>query len=242
MIPSSAPKTTKKDSPETEHSSFNTNPTAEKTKACLQQSQHSHPHKRGEAEQANRLGEKLRKARQQKGLELNEIHQQTKISTNNLKAMEAGEFSKLPAISFCRGLYKIYAKAVDLNPEDIANHFELEYGQQPKEKKRPVFEFGNHNKKIDEMAGRPSLFTFSSIGFILLILLFFGAFLCWFFSWNPAVFLSQQLRSLTPQAHYQTLRSTTDTTTPFTKEMGPLHRTLKQRGKNYKDPHNVTRT
>ncbi|PIE72090.1 MAG: hypothetical protein CSA20_09580, partial [Deltaproteobacteria bacterium] len=39
--------------------------------------------------------------------------------------------------------------------------------------------------------------------FILLLLLFFAGFLCWFFSWNPASFLSQQLLNFTPESRYE---------------------------------------
>lgn len=164
-----------------------------------------------EQEQPVGLGEKLRRARIEKGLELADIQQQTKISLHNLTAMEEGRYDGLPAYSFCRGFYKMYASTIGLDPEDAAYQFEQEYTSQPQHKDLPAFTFGTQNREVEVMAGRPSLLSLSSLGVILLILLFFGAFLCWFFSWNPASFLSQQLRNLTPPPHYQTLRQTTDT-------------------------------
>ncbi len=142
------------------------------------------------------LGDTLRNARLRAGLELADIHRQTKISLNNLKAMEDGRYGDMPAPSFCRGFYKIYAQAVGLNPEKMADNFSQEWQRLPKRKQTTsFFSFDRRDEEIDAMAGRPSLMAFSSIGLFLLLLTFFTAFLCWFFSWNPASFLSQKLRS-----------------------------------------------
>ena len=59
------------------------------------------------------------------------------------------------------------------------------------------------------MAERPTFLPFSFLGMILLLLLLFGGFLSWYFSWNPATYLSQKLRSLdqNPQQIEQELES-----------------------------------
>ncbi len=150
-----------------------------------------------------KLGRKLKNARIQKGLEIADIQQQTKISRRNLMAMETGFYDEMPAFSFCRGFYKMYANAVGLDPNDIVFQFEQEYNKHKKDDDMPAFDFDNHSKDVDSIAGRPSLLAFSSFGFILLLLLFFAGFLCWFFSWNPASFLSQQLQTLSPDRHYE---------------------------------------
>ncbi len=158
-----------------------------------------------------KLGEKLQKARIEKGFELDDIQHQTKISHRNLRAMEEGNYKELPAFSFCRGFYKMYASAVGLNPETIVKQFEEEYIIDTRNKKSPVFRFEKQNKEVEMLAERPALWPFSSLGFILLILLLFVAFLSWFFSWNPASFLSQRLRKLSPPQQYELPRSTTST-------------------------------
>ena len=46
------------------------------------------------------------------------------------------------------------------------------------------------------MAERPSILPFSYLGLLILLLLVAGALICWYFSWNPATFLSEKLRAL----------------------------------------------
>ncbi|PID99858.1 MAG: hypothetical protein CSA81_14355, partial [Acidobacteria bacterium] len=143
-------------------------------------------------EAPERPGKKLRKARIKMGLQLADIQQKTRISRRTLIAMEANSYEEMPAFSFCRGFYKMYAEAVGLNADDIVFQFEQEYNRLKRDEEKLSLEFGEDGKDVDSIAGRPSLLAYSSIGFILLLLLFFAGFLCWFFSWNPASFLSQQ--------------------------------------------------
>ncbi len=157
----------------------------------------------GRREAPERPGKKLRKARIKMGLQLADIQQKTRISRRTLIAMEANCYDDMPAFSFCRGFYKMYAEAVGLNAEDIVFQFEQEYNRLKRDEERLSLEFGDDGKDVDSIAGRPSLLAYSSIGFILLLLLFFAGFLCWFFSWNPASFLSQQLRNLSPESQYE---------------------------------------
>lgn len=152
---------------------------------------------------AGKVGDRLRDARMAKGIRLSEIQQKTKISRTNLIAMEQSKYSELPATSFCRGFYKLYSQAVGLDAEAIIYQFEMERNRSPERNDYYSIEFGSQNEEVEEMAGRPSFLVFSSIGLILLILVFFAIFLCWFFSWNPAAFLSQKLRSLDPQPTFE---------------------------------------
>ncbi len=144
---------------------------------------------------AGRIGDKLRAARIAQGIRLAEIGQETKISRTNLIAMEESRYAELPATPFCRGFYRMYARIVHLDPDNAACQFESERARSPERKNSFAIDFGSMNEDVEAMAERPSLLIFTSIGMIIFILLAFFAFLCWFFSWNPASFLSQKLRS-----------------------------------------------
>ncbi len=65
------------------------------------------------------IGETLRRERLQKGLELQQVAQSTKIGTRMLQAMEQDDFSKLPGGVFTRSFVKQYAAALGLNPSAL---------------------------------------------------------------------------------------------------------------------------
>ncbi len=140
------------------------------------------------------LGDFLRETRNQKGLDLAAIAEETRISTKNLQAIEEGDFGALPAEAFARGFYTLYAQTLSLEPADILK----KYGQERPKPAKPgnrTTAPGKLPQDVGIMAQRPSSLPFSSLGLILILLLLFGAFLCWYFSWNPATYLSQKLRS-----------------------------------------------
>ena len=45
------------------------------------------------------------------------------------------------------------------------------------------------------MAERPNSLPLSYLGVVVLVLLIFGAFLSWYFSWNPATYLSEKIQN-----------------------------------------------
>ncbi len=140
------------------------------------------------------LGELLRETRIKQGLDLESVAEGTKISPKNLRAIEEGNFTALPAEVFTRGFYTLYARHLALDPKEIL----ALYGQE-----RKILPKDNHYKtpppnrlaqNMKNLADRPSSLPFSYFGFMLLLLLLFGAFLCWYFAWNPASYLSLKLR------------------------------------------------
>lgn len=69
------------------------------------------------------LGERLKNARIEKGMDLEEIQAITKIQTRYLQAIEAGEYEKLPGSFYIRAFVKSYAEAVGLNMDELlADH------------------------------------------------------------------------------------------------------------------------
>ena len=55
---------------------------------------------------------------------------------------------------------------------------------------------GKLAQEVGNMAERPSYMPFSFFGLLVLLMLLLGGVLSWYFSWNPATYLSQKLRSL----------------------------------------------
>jgi cytoskeleton protein RodZ len=66
------------------------------------------------------IGEKLRHQRLQNRISLERVSLETKIGVRLLEAIEAGQFEKLPGGVFRRSFVLQYARALDLDPDEIA--------------------------------------------------------------------------------------------------------------------------
>ena len=58
------------------------------------------------------IGEQLRLAREERGIPLREISDETRISIRYLEAIEAGDFKRLPGGIFNRSFVKAYARCI----------------------------------------------------------------------------------------------------------------------------------
>ncbi|CAG37814.1 helix-turn-helix domain-containing protein [Desulfotalea psychrophila] len=150
------------------------------------------------------LGDVLRKTRINRGLSVEEISGSTKISTKTIRAMEEDDYEQLPSPAFTHGFYGLYAKKLGLGAEEIQGQYKRESKQQTGKQLPPQ----HLAKDIGAMAERPLIPLFSIFGFSLLLLLFVFVIFSWFFSWNPADFLSKQLRSLDESPIVQIDRAT----------------------------------
>lgn len=74
------------------------------------------------------VGERLRAAREEKGLSLEEIAAQTRIPRRHLESIEAADWEKLPAPTYTIGFARSYASAVGLDRADIAAQLRGEMG------------------------------------------------------------------------------------------------------------------
>jgi cytoskeletal protein RodZ len=74
------------------------------------------------------LGNRLKEAREAKGLSLDELQTITKIQKRYLVGIEEGNYTIMPGKFYVRAFIKQYAEAVDLNPEEI---FDLYKGDVP---------------------------------------------------------------------------------------------------------------
>jgi cytoskeleton protein RodZ len=66
------------------------------------------------------IGERLRQAREAKGLTLDEVASQTRIPIRHLQHIEREEWDALPATTYCVGFAKAYANAVGLDGPEIS--------------------------------------------------------------------------------------------------------------------------
>ncbi len=156
------------------------------------------------------LGHFLRKTRVNQGLDLQAISDETKISPKNLQSIEDGDFSALPAEAFTRGFYSLYAKTLSLDTGEVLKRYEQEKENHPDYQAPPATPPGSMAKQVGTMAERPAGMPFSFFGLIFFFLLAFGALICWYFSWNPATFLSERLRTFQQPQTEQILETTSN--------------------------------
>lgn len=73
-----------------------------------------------------RVGERLHRARVDKGLELADIARDTRVPLRHLAAIESDSHESLPALTYSIGFVKTFARAVGLPPEEIGAQFKAE--------------------------------------------------------------------------------------------------------------------
>jgi cytoskeletal protein RodZ len=76
------------------------------------------------------VGERLRAAREEKGLSLEDVAAQTRIPQRHLASIEVGDWDNLPAPTYTVGFAKSYASAVGLDRNDIGSDLREEMGGQ----------------------------------------------------------------------------------------------------------------
>ena len=115
--------------------------------------------------QTSSVGERLKAAREQKKLSLEDIADQTRIPLRHLQNLEAGDWSNLPAPTYTIGFAKSYASAVGLDRTEIGDDLRAEMGGQR-------FESGG-NAEVFEPADpartMPRWLVLSTIGAIVLL-------------------------------------------------------------------------
>lgn len=77
------------------------------------------------------LGQVLQRAREEKGITLDDIQRITKIQKRYLEAIERGHFHVLPGHFYARAFIKSYAEAVGLDANHLMDHFQSDLPAQP---------------------------------------------------------------------------------------------------------------
>ena len=119
------------------------------------------------------LGEKLRQAREAKGVSLAEIAAQTRIGVRMLQALETEQFDRLPGGVFNKSFLRQYAAFLDLEQEDFVQDYlrRLEPRREvPAEPSAPA------TLAVSAAGSRALLWTLGSAGLALLVvgILFFS--------------------------------------------------------------------
>lgn len=70
------------------------------------------------------IGQKLREARLQMNMSLDELQQITKIQKRYLMEIEENNFDSMPGTFYVRAFIRQYASAVNLDGEELINHFD----------------------------------------------------------------------------------------------------------------------
>lgn len=72
---------------------------------------------------AQAFGQQLRRHREKRGISLQKIAAETKVSSSLYRSLEAGECHRWPGGIYSRGYVRAYAVAVGLDPEEIVGRF-----------------------------------------------------------------------------------------------------------------------
>lgn len=72
------------------------------------------------------ISRRLRAAREQAGLSIDDIAATTKIRHTALQAIERGEFERLPGDFYARAFLRAYAREVHLPPDEIVHDYDAE--------------------------------------------------------------------------------------------------------------------
>ena len=75
------------------------------------------------------IGDQLRQAREAQGLSVAEVVDQTKMMTDQIHALEAGDWGAFSAPVYMRGFVRNYAGLLKLDVEEIRKGLEVELGQ-----------------------------------------------------------------------------------------------------------------
>ena len=145
------------------------------------------------------LGAFLRRNREEQGLTLEKVADATKISIYSLNALEEDDYANLPADAFVRGFCGIYAEYLSLDTGMIRERYNQQQKNLPRRGTRNVPTPTQLAHETSSMAERPSVTSHSIIGLSLLAILVVVTAVCWYFSWNPATFLSQKLRGVSEE-------------------------------------------
>lgn len=73
-------------------------------------------------------GQRLRRAREEAGLSVEQLAAETRIPLRHLEVIEQGDFGALPARTYAIGFSRTYAKAVGLDQREIAQQVRAELG------------------------------------------------------------------------------------------------------------------
>lgn len=140
-------------------------------------------------------GQYLKKLRTEKGLSTKEVTDTTRISETNLKAIEAQDFSTLPADTFTRGLLSLYAEFLGVDPARIVSQFMEERDASRASNKRVRVRQTTKILAPKTLAEPSHVSSMTMAGTLLVVIIVLFTGFCLYTSWNPFSFLTQKTES-----------------------------------------------
>ena len=77
----------------------------------------------------DRVGDRLRAAREAKGLELEQVAAETRIPQRHLESIEAGDFASLPSRTYAIGFSRTYARTLELDEREVLDQVRAELAE-----------------------------------------------------------------------------------------------------------------
>ncbi len=112
----------------------------------------------------SQIGQILNQEREHKGLTLRQISNLTCISCTQLKAIEKGDYSKLPAKAYVRGFIQAYSKVLNIDSAPLLEVF----GTTHENERARLKETRDLDKDFER------IFTLGHVSLLLLIMVFSG--------------------------------------------------------------------
>ncbi len=112
------------------------------------------------------VGQRLRVAREAKGLTLEDVAAQTRIPRRHLESLENSDWERLPAPTYTTGFAKSYASAVGLERSEIYEQLREEMGGV-----RPVYQTSEVFEPADPARTMPKWLVFGAIAAVLVLVL-----------------------------------------------------------------------
>ena len=112
------------------------------------------------------VGQRLREAREAKGLSVEDIAAQTRIPTRHLSSLEESDWDKLPAATYSIGFAKNYAGAVGLDRTEIGDQLRAEMGGT-----RLPAAYPEIYETVDPARTMPKGLVFGALGLLVLVVL-----------------------------------------------------------------------
>ncbi|MCR2805080.1 helix-turn-helix domain-containing protein [Paenibacillus soyae] len=129
------------------------------------------------------LGALLRKAREQRGLSLDEIQELTKIRKRYLEAIESGDYSVLPGSFYVRAFVKNFSEAVGLDPEEVLRLYQHEVPSPAVENSTEPIPVRKPRKLKSQASEKFGKIGFNLVMWSFLILI---VVLVWYFAFNKS--------------------------------------------------------
>lgn len=138
----------------------------------------------------------LQQIRREQALTLEEVTKATRVSTANLRAIEAMAYEKLPADIFARGQITLYGNYLGLDGRRLADRFFIERDGGKKATPLVKKRLSPHCLTTKQLAEPTHISSATIAGLLLLFIVLSFTGFCLYTAWNPFAFLTDQTRSL----------------------------------------------